>query len=112
LDALTGPLMEVYYKDLISEDASLDKLVDDLTRVMQGAEEFAAEAVAGVELQRRREIYTHLARMRASCRRFGTTTAQTARAAQRAARQHPLIAAGLIFGAGMLVGALWRRRHR
>ena len=33
--------MEVYYKELISADASLDKLVDELTRVVQGADELA-----------------------------------------------------------------------
>ena len=33
--------MELYYRDLISKDASLEKLVDNLMLVVQGAEEFA-----------------------------------------------------------------------
>ena len=33
--------MEVYFKELISKDSSLDKLVDDLERVVQGADDLA-----------------------------------------------------------------------
>ena len=33
--------MELYYKDLISEEASLERLVDDLMLVVQGADQFA-----------------------------------------------------------------------
>jgi len=37
---------ELYYKDLISEDASLEKLVDDLMLLVQGANELAEAAGA------------------------------------------------------------------
>ena len=33
--------MEVYFKELISKDASLNKLVDDLQRVVQGVDQLA-----------------------------------------------------------------------
>ena len=53
--------MEVYFKQLISKDASLDKLVDDLERVVQGADDFAKSL--GDKLAERPEIRTLVAKL-------------------------------------------------
>jgi len=42
--------MELYYKDLISEDASLEKLVDDLMLVVQGANDRYLSCLQGMPL--------------------------------------------------------------
>ena len=50
--------MEVYYKDFISEETSLEKLVDDLARVVQGADELAQASGVHLPEEKRREITT------------------------------------------------------
>jgi ElaB/YqjD/DUF883 family membrane-anchored ribosome-binding protein len=98
--------MELYYKDLISEDASLEKLVDNLTLVVQGADEFAAAASAGLETERRREISSRLQRLKDACRRIEDRTIYTAQAAGKMVRRFPYSSAGFAFGLGLLIGAL------
>ena len=75
--------MELYYKDLISEDASLEKLVDDLMLVVQGAEEFAQAAGATLSGERKQEITTRLARLKAACQNVKEHTKATALAADK-----------------------------
>src|SRR5438045_4125346 len=61
--------MELYYKDLISEEASLEKLVDDLMRVVQGADEFVQAAGATLQGPEKEEITTRLQRLKEGCSR-------------------------------------------
>jgi ElaB/YqjD/DUF883 family membrane-anchored ribosome-binding protein len=98
--------MEVYYKDLISKDASLEKLVDNLTLVVQGADEFAQAASASLETQDRAEITSRLQRLKAACWRIEQRTMDTARAAGQMVHRFPYSSAGFAFGVGLLVGAL------
>src|ERR1044071_7290710 len=79
--------MELYYKDLISEDASLEKLVDDLMLVVQGAEEFAQAAGANLSGERKLEITSRLARLKEACRNVKEHTRATALAADKVLRQ-------------------------
>src|SRR6185295_12048812 len=59
--------MELYFKDLISDDASLEKLVDDLAL---GAEDFAQSIEAGISEQTRREVASRVNRFKESCDRL------------------------------------------
>ncbi len=102
--------MELYYRDLISEEASLEKLVDDLMLVVQGAHELATAAGAQLPEEERAEIATRLARLKASCRRIKDQAVAGARAADLAVREHPYWAVGLAFATGLLVGLVLRRR--
>src|SRR5215468_5655916 len=97
--------MELYYKDLISEDASLEKLVDDLMLLVQGANEFAAEA--GVP---REEIAGKLERFKASCQRVKEQAVAGALATDKVMRQYPYSSLGIAFGLGVLAGVLFRKR--
>lgn len=104
--------MELYYKDLISEDASLEKLVDHLTLVVQGAEEVAAAAGAGLEESRKRELVSRLQQLKEACRRLQQQTAARARATDRVLRANPYLFAAAAFALGVAVGAgfsLFRR---
>jgi ElaB/YqjD/DUF883 family membrane-anchored ribosome-binding protein len=103
--------MELYYKDLISEDASLEKLVDDLMLVVQGAEEFAEAAGAHLPAHRKEEITTRLARLKEHCRRVKQQTVATALAADKVLRQYPYSSVGFAFAVGLLAGALLHRRR-
>jgi ElaB/YqjD/DUF883 family membrane-anchored ribosome-binding protein len=100
--------MELYYKDLISEEASLEKLVDDLLLVVQGVEEFAQ--TAGVEVGQRAEITGRLAHLKDRCRRLKQQAADTARATDKVLRKYPYSAVGFAFAIGIVAGAFMGRR--
>ncbi len=101
--------MELYYKDLISEDASLEKLVDDLMLVVQGAEEFAQAAGATLSGERKAEITTRLARLKAACQNVKEHTKATALAADKVLRQYPYSSLGFAFALGLLAGVIVRK---
>jgi ElaB/YqjD/DUF883 family membrane-anchored ribosome-binding protein len=102
--------MELYYKDLISEEASLEKLVDDLMLVVQGAEEFVEAAGATLAGEKKQEITTRLARLKEGCRQVKRQTVATALAADRVLHRYPYSVVGFAFGLGLLMGAILRKR--
>jgi MYXO-CTERM domain-containing protein len=102
--------MEVYYKDLISEEASLEKLVDDLTRLVQGA---PADAPGmGLGRVRQAEITSSLERLKERCRHFQEQACAGAVATDKLLRQNPYSSFGWAFGLGILGGVLLARRRR
>ena len=100
--------MELYYKDLISEEASLEKLVDDLLLVVQGAEEFAQSA--NVEPEQRAVIAGRLAQLKERCGRLKEQAKATALAADKVLRRYPYSSVGFAFAIGVAAGALMCRR--
>jgi ElaB/YqjD/DUF883 family membrane-anchored ribosome-binding protein len=103
--------MELYYKDLISEDASLEKLVDDLMLVVQGANEFAEAAGANLTNIKREEIRTRLERLKESCRRIKEQAVAGAVATDKVLREHPYSSLGIAFACGLLAGTLVTRKR-
>lgn len=102
--------MELYYKDLISEEASLERLVDELALIVQGADEFAAAAGVGLEPSRKAEIVSRLEKLKDGCRRLQRQTVAGARATDKLLRAYPYSAAGLGFAAGLLAGVVLKRK--
>ena len=103
--------MELYYKDLISEDASLEKLVDDLMLVVQGANEFAQAAGATLTQVKREEIHTRLQRLKENCHRIKEQAVAGAIATDKILREHPYSSLGFAFACGLLAGALVSRKR-
>jgi ElaB/YqjD/DUF883 family membrane-anchored ribosome-binding protein len=97
--------MELYYKDLISEDASLDKLVDDLLQVVQGAGELAQATGANLG-SGREEITSRLQRLKEGCNRVRQHAVGSALATDKVLRRYPYSFAGFAFAAGLVVGAI------
>jgi ElaB/YqjD/DUF883 family membrane-anchored ribosome-binding protein len=97
--------MELYYKDLISEEGSLDKMVDDLMLLVQGAEE-----VTGAGGLPKEEITTRLARLKAGCRRATEHAMAGAQTTDKLFRRYPYSAVGVAFALGVLVGVALKRR--
>lgn len=97
--------MELYFKDLISKEASLEKLVDDLARVVQGADDIAKAVGQNLSEESREEVATRLDRLKASCRRLAEQAVSGGRATDRLVRRHPYSSLGIVFAAGLLVGA-------
>jgi uncharacterized protein YjbJ (UPF0337 family) len=61
--------MELYFKDLISKEASLEKLVDDLSLIVQGADDYAKAIGANVPEHTRDEVTGRLNDLKQSCLR-------------------------------------------
>lgn len=97
--------MEVYFKELISEEASLEKLVGDLERIVQGADDFAKAIGANVSEYPRTEVVRRLQRLKEGCRRINSQIISKARATDKFVREKPyafLAAATLL---GVFLGA-------
>jgi ElaB/YqjD/DUF883 family membrane-anchored ribosome-binding protein len=102
--------MELYYKDLISRDSSLEKLVDDLMLVVQGADELAQAAGSKLGELEKQELHSRLEQLKVGCERLRQHAVAGARAADRVMRRYPYSTAGFAFAAGLLVA--WSLFHR
>ena len=102
--------MELYYKDLISKEASLEKLVDDLMLVVQGANELAEAAGAELGTARKEEIRTKLERLQEGCVRLKEQALAGAAATDKVLRRYPYSALGFAFALGLIAATLLRRR--
>ncbi|HTL55835.1 MAG TPA: hypothetical protein VL361_09155 [Candidatus Limnocylindrales bacterium] len=101
--------MELYYKDLISEEASLERLVDDLMLVVQGADQFSDPALSGPQKE---AITSRLQQLKAHCTRLKEHAITTAHATDKALRHHPYSSIGLAFALGFLTALLLKRQRR
>jgi ElaB/YqjD/DUF883 family membrane-anchored ribosome-binding protein len=104
--------MELYYKNLISEDTSLERLVEDLMRVVQGADDFIQVAGADLDPERKAEINSRMAQLKEACQRLKERAVSGAVAADKLLRRYPYPSIGIAFAIGILSGiAMTRRRE-
>lgn len=103
--------MELYYKDLISEEASLERLVDDLMRVVQGTDEFTS-ASGALSDPKKEEIRSRLQQLKEHCSDIKHRAIATAQATDKALRLHPYSSIGLAFALGFLTALLVNRTRR
>ncbi len=101
--------MEVYFKELISKDSSLDKLVDDLERIVQGADDFA-KSLAGTQLAEHPEIVHRVRRLKETCERINREIVEGAHATDRFVHKYPhsFVAAAMLLG--LLLGVKFSAR--
>jgi ElaB/YqjD/DUF883 family membrane-anchored ribosome-binding protein len=104
--------MELYYKDLISRESSLEQLVDDLMLVVQGADELAQAAGTPLAELDKQDLHSRLEQLKMGCARVQKHAAAGARAADRVMRRYPYSTAGLAFAAGLLVAWSFCRKQR
>jgi ElaB/YqjD/DUF883 family membrane-anchored ribosome-binding protein len=97
--------MEVYFKELISEEASLEKLIDDLERVVQGADDFAKSIGVNLAEQPRTEMARRLYRMKETCQRINLQIIAHAQATDRMVRKNPYAFVGAALLLGIVAGA-------
>ncbi len=98
--------MELYYKDLISEEASLEKLVDDLLKIVQGVDEFAQAAGATLNVPHKEELTSRLQKLKEGCSRIRVQAVKSALATDKVIRQYPYSFAGFAFALGIIGGVL------
>jgi len=101
--------MELYYKDLISKEASLDRLVDDLMRVVQGASELA-EAAGSPE--QNAELHSRIEKLKEACNRVKEQAVSGMRATDKLLRRYPYSSLGFAFGLGVLTAVLIQRARK
>ena len=89
--------MELYYQGLISDEASLEQLVDDLEHVIE---------VANLPPEPRAEITTRLQRLKAACGALHGRAVAAGIATDRFVRKHPYSALTLAFSAGLVLASL------
>jgi ElaB/YqjD/DUF883 family membrane-anchored ribosome-binding protein len=97
--------MELYFKELISEEASLDKLVDDLAQIVQGADGLARSIGVNLSEEPHTDIARRLLRLKEGCTRIHLEIVARARAADQLVRGNPYSFIGTALVLGMLVGA-------
>ena len=90
--------MEVYFKELISKEASLEKLVEDLEKVVQGTDDFARSL--GESLEPDSEIARRLRGLKDKCRLMKAEIVTRAQATDRLVRKNPysFVAAAALLG--------------
>jgi len=94
--------MEVYFKELISKDSSLDKLVDDLERVVQGADDLAKSL--GPKLAEHPDLARRVQKLREGYERINRQIIERAQATDRLVRKNPYYFIGAAALLGMVVG--------
>ena len=104
--------MEVYFKELISKDASLEAIIDDLERVVQGTEALAESIGVNLDEQPDTEIARRLRHLKENCQRLNAEIIARAQATDRVVRKNPYSFIGAAVVLGMLVGAGLGTRSR
>ena len=103
--------MEVYFKELISKETSLEKIVDDLERVVQGVDDLAKFIAVNDNEAPPSKIADRLRQLKANCERLKGEALARARATDRLVRgnPYPFIAAAVLLG--FFAGSKCRRRR-
>jgi|SRR6478672_10585616 ElaB/YqjD/DUF883 family membrane-anchored ribosome-binding protein len=101
--------MEVFFKNLTSDEVSTEKLVEDLTNLVQDAERLVHATGTHINEASRRELMTALERLKARAELMKKQAVAGARATDRLIRDNPYRSLALIFGIGMIVGMIVNR---
>jgi ElaB/YqjD/DUF883 family membrane-anchored ribosome-binding protein len=102
--------MEVYFDNLTAENASLDKLAEDVTALVQDAEALVQASGSQLSEASKVELESALERVKTRGERIRQQAMAGARATDRVIRQYPYQSLGVVFGLGLLLGALLKSR--
>jgi len=103
--------MEVYFKNLTSEEISTEKLVEDLTTLVEDAEQLVRATGASIGEASRQELMTALQRLKARAQQVRQRALASARATDRLIRDNPYRSLSIVFGLGMVAGMIVNRRR-
>jgi len=102
--------MEVYFDNLTDENASLDKLAEDVTALVQDAEALVQASGGKLSETSKAEIESALQRVKTRGDRIKQQALASARATDRVIRRYPYQSLGVVFSLGLILGALLKRR--
>jgi ElaB/YqjD/DUF883 family membrane-anchored ribosome-binding protein len=103
--------MEVYFKNLSSDEVTTEKLVEDLRILVQDAEQIINATAANIAEESKKELLGALDRLKARSEQIKARAVAGARATDRIIRNNPYRSLGLVFGAGLVLGMLINRRR-
>jgi ElaB/YqjD/DUF883 family membrane-anchored ribosome-binding protein len=103
--------MELYYKDLISKESSLEKLVDDLMLEVQGADELVQAAGSELDAPEKQELTSQLKQIKEGYEQLRQQAIAGAVAADKLMRRYPYSTAGFAFAFGLLAGRCFSRKR-
>ena len=101
--------MEIYFKNMTTEDLPTERLVEDLMKLVYDAEDLVKAAGGQLVEQRKEQLTTTLDRLKASCANIQASASASARATERLIRRHPYPSVGVALGLGLLLGVLLKR---
>jgi ElaB/YqjD/DUF883 family membrane-anchored ribosome-binding protein len=104
--------MEVFFKNLTAEDASLDALADDVSLLLHDAEALVQASVDNLSPDAKAEVESVLQRVKTRGERIRHQALEGARATDRMIRRYPYQSLGTAFALGLVVGFLARRPNR
>jgi len=102
--------MEVYFKNLTSDESPTEKLVEDLMMLVHDAEDLVKATVTHLPENSKEEIKTTLERIKARAEKLKGHTLASVRATDQMIRQHPHVSVGAAFSLGLLIALLIRRK--
>ncbi len=110
LDPEEDRIMEVYFENLTDENASLNQLSEDVSVLLQEAETLIQASSANLSKESKAQLESALARMKAQGERIKQQALLGAHATDRVIRKYPYQSMGVVFGLGLVLGVLLRRR--
>jgi ElaB/YqjD/DUF883 family membrane-anchored ribosome-binding protein len=110
LDPAGDQIMEVYFENLTGENASLGQLAEDVSALLHDAETLVQASGASLSQESRAELESTLARLKASGTRIKQQALSGARATDRVIRKYPYQSLGVVFGLGIVLGVLLKRK--
>jgi ElaB/YqjD/DUF883 family membrane-anchored ribosome-binding protein len=103
--------MEVYFKNLSSDEVTTEKLVEDLRILVQDAEQIINATAANIAEESKKELLSALDRLKARTEQIKARAVAGARATDRIIRNNPYRSLCVVFGAGLVLGMLINRRR-
>ena len=96
-----------------ANEASTEKLVTDLKRVVHDSEVFLQDSAGAVGEKAhalRERLAETLESAKVACRRLEEKAIEGAKATDKVIREHPYQSIGVAFGSGLLIGVLVTRK--
>ena len=103
--------MEVYFKNLSSDDASAEKLVEDLMMLVQDAEQLVKVTGANMAEASRHELVSALERVKTRAESIKQRAVAGAQATDRLIRDNPYRSLAVVFGVGVIAGMIINRQR-
>jgi ElaB/YqjD/DUF883 family membrane-anchored ribosome-binding protein len=104
--------MEVYFGNLTTERAHLDKLAEEMESLVHDAEELVQNSGPKLPEPERQKLAALLAQLKTSASRLKLQAMDGVKATDRVIRDYPYQSAGIALLVGLVIGALIGRPGR
>jgi ElaB/YqjD/DUF883 family membrane-anchored ribosome-binding protein len=104
--------MEVYFKNISSEETPTERLVEDVMMLVNETEDFVNLTSATLAENAPEELKSALERLKERCQQIKEQALAGARHTDRYIRKHPYQVVGVAFGLGILIGVLAGRKSK